>query len=72
MVAVTLSTSLLFLGACSEDNDGPAQKSLLERYELSSPDSIPSGFAFDPTERAFYAAGINGGIKGIKGSEPLK
>lgn len=46
--------------ACSDSSDKPAQP-LLDRYELSSPDSVPEGVAFDPVERAFYATSLQGG-----------
>lgn len=70
MVVVTCAAALLFLAACSDSSDSYLQSQapaetppppLLDRYELSSPDSIPSGFAFDPSDRAFYVGGINGG-----------
>ncbi|CAA0122714.1 Uncharacterised protein [Halioglobus japonicus] len=51
--------------ACSNSNnsdssDAPAVP-LAERYELSSPDSVPEGVAFDPVERMFYATSLQGG-----------
>ncbi|MDZ7782826.1 MAG: SMP-30/gluconolactonase/LRE family protein [Halioglobus sp.] len=46
--------------ACSDSSDAPAQP-LLDRYELSSPDSVPEGVAFDPVDRAFYATSLQGG-----------
>lgn len=47
------------LGACDGDNDDI--RMLLERYELSSTDSVPEGVAFDPRERQFYASSLHGG-----------
>lgn len=38
----------------------PAPVPLMERYELSSPDSIPEGVAFDSQDRAFYATSLQG------------
>jgi sugar lactone lactonase YvrE len=56
-----LLVPMLTLTACSDsNNDGPIIE-LLERYVLSSPDSIPEGVAFDPVERAFYATSLQGG-----------
>lgn len=48
---------------CSDDNDGTTTidvTPLLERYVLSSMDSIPEGVAFDAQERAFYATSLQG------------
>lgn len=50
----------LVSGACSDSSDPPVQP-LLDRYELSSPDSVPEGVAFDPVERAFYTTSLQGG-----------
>lgn len=66
LVVRRVVTSALLLGllACSDtsDNGSPATQSpLLDRYELSSEDSIPEGVAFDPVDRAFYATSLQGG-----------
>jgi sugar lactone lactonase YvrE len=48
--------------ACSNSSDDNAMPApLADRYELSSPDSVPEGVAFDPQERAFYTTSLNGG-----------
>lgn len=51
--------------ACSDSNNSNVPETtaapLSERYELSSPDSVPEGVAFDPLERAFYATSLQGG-----------
>jgi len=48
--------------ACSNSSDDNLpQAPLASRYELSSPDSVPEGVAFDPQERAFYATSLQGG-----------
>ena len=53
---------LVITTACSDSHDlnKPAPP-LLERYELSSEDSVPEGVAFDPESREFYASSLNGG-----------
>ena len=52
---------LVMTAACSDSHDidkpGPP---LLERYELSSEDSVPEGVAFDPETRTFYATSLQG------------
>lgn len=57
-LALTLCLAL-FTGAC--DNDDNDRKPLLQRYELSSTDSVPEGVAFDPKKRHFYASSLQGG-----------
>ncbi len=57
-LALLLSLAAL-LSACDGDNDN--RRPLLDRYELSSTDSVPEGVAFDPKERAFYASSLVGG-----------
>ncbi len=56
---------LALTAACSDSDDsrgsGVPVTPLLERYELSSPDSIPEGVTFDPRERMFYATSLQGG-----------
>lgn len=48
--------------ACSDSNNADFTVTpLLERYELSSDDSVPEGVAFDSRERAFYATSLQGG-----------
>jgi len=48
--------------ACSNSSDdNTASTPLFDRYELSSPDSVPEGVTFDPQEDAFYATGLQGG-----------
>ena len=56
--------------ACSDSSDrrtvevtppSPPPPPLQSRYELSSPDSVPEGVAFDPQDRAFYATSLQGG-----------
>jgi sugar lactone lactonase YvrE len=51
--------------ACSDSNDSNdstiTATPLLDRYELSSTDSVPEGIAFDPQERAFYTTSLQGG-----------
>lgn len=55
-------TASIAIAACSDSNDTPIPPDpLLARYELSSPDSVPEGVAFDPVERAFYATSLQGG-----------
>lgn len=58
-VAGTIAT---LLGACSSDNDIPpfVQQALLDRYTLSSMDSVPEGVAFDGQTRAFFATALEG------------
>lgn len=51
--------------ACSDSNNPeppstPAEP-LLDRYLLSSDDSVPEGVAFDPRRREFYATSLQGG-----------
>jgi len=61
--ATTLAVGFVTLfSACSSDNDIPAfvQEALLDRYTLSSSDSVPEGIAFDPQDRAFYATSLDG------------
>lgn len=67
-MAITFySLTLVFiatLSGCSDDNDGTAAVDLtplLDRYVLSSMDSVPEGVAFDARERAFFATSLNGG-----------
>jgi sugar lactone lactonase YvrE len=55
---------VFILAACSDTSDStpPAPAApLLERYILSSEDSVPEGVAFDPVDRAFYATSLQGG-----------
>lgn len=52
---------MLAAAACSDSDDHPPPAALLERYVLSSPDSIPEGIAFDPVDRAFYVTSLQGG-----------
>jgi len=48
--------------ACSNSSDSNVTLTpLSDRYELSSPDSVPEGVAFDPQERAFYTTSLQGG-----------
>jgi sugar lactone lactonase YvrE len=52
--------------ACSDSNDSgsPAPTTvipLLDRYVLSSDDSVPEGVTFDPQNREFYATSLQGG-----------
>lgn len=56
---LSILCAALILAACDNDNNA-AFEPLLERYVLSSEDSIPEGVAFDPEERAFYATSIQG------------
>jgi sugar lactone lactonase YvrE len=60
-----LGCIVAFTAACSDSNDSnpssPTAAPLAERYELSSPDSVPEGIAFDPVERMFYATSLQGG-----------
>lgn len=56
-------TVLLCSAGCSSENDSEKNVDhppLLDRYVLSSPDSVPEGVAFDQKTRAFYATSING------------
>jgi sugar lactone lactonase YvrE len=54
--------ALFFVTGCSDSSDNsPTPAELLNRYTLSSPDSIPEGIAFDPVERAFYVTSLQGG-----------
>jgi sugar lactone lactonase YvrE len=60
--ALLLVCMLAITTACSNSNDSDqAPPPLLERYELSSQDSVPEGVAFDPQERSFYATSLQGG-----------
>ncbi|MFK7977581.1 MAG: SMP-30/gluconolactonase/LRE family protein [Halioglobus sp.] len=66
-IAFIFTTSILCLSAvisgCSDSNDStPAVDltPLLERYVLSSMDSVPEGIAFDEQDRAFFATSLNG------------
>jgi sugar lactone lactonase YvrE len=57
---------LAVTAACSDshndnDNDNTSLTPLLERYTLSSSDSVPEGVAFDPGKREFYATSLQGG-----------
>ena len=61
-------SSVLFMcivaitNACSNSNDSQFTLTpLSDRYELSSPDSVPEGVAFDSVERVFYATSLQGG-----------
>jgi sugar lactone lactonase YvrE len=54
--------------ACSDSNNNGSNTTdsnpltpLSERYELSSPDSVPEGVTFDPEKRNFYATSLQGG-----------
>jgi len=61
IITAILSTALLLAAACSDDSDSPPRQPLLERYVLSSTDSVPEGIAFDTLERAFFATSLQGG-----------
>ena len=53
---------ILLCVACSDSSDTlPAPEPLLDRYVLSSQDSIPEGVAFDSIKREFYATSLQGG-----------
>lgn len=54
---------ILLTTACSGDNNNGVVDlaPLLDRYVLSSTDSIPEGVAFDTRDRAFYATSLQGG-----------
>lgn len=54
-----LLTAVLAISACSDSSDAPPAP-LLERYLLTSDDSVPEGVAFDPVGRAFYATSLQG------------
>lgn len=65
-----ITTALLvlcagLLAACSDsdssNDSAPALAPLLQRYELSSDDSVPEGVAFDSQASAFYATSLQGG-----------
>ena len=60
-----IACAVTALAACSDSNNssdaGVPLTPLSERYELSSPDSVPEGVAFDPEERFFYATSLQGG-----------
>ncbi len=59
---VLAATTLLLVCACSDSSDSrPAPTPLMDRYVLSSADSVPEGVAFDADERAFYATSLQGG-----------
>lgn len=64
MTRLAFAISLLLLtllAACSNNNNNNKRITpLMERYQLSSPDSIPEGVAFDSQERAFYATSLQG------------
>jgi sugar lactone lactonase YvrE len=51
--------------ACSDSNDsggaGIPLTPLADRYQLSSPDSVPEGVAYDPEQRMFYTTSLQGG-----------
>lgn len=63
--AALLICAIAMTAACSDSQNathaGAMLEPLSERYELSSPDSVPEGVAFDPRERAFYATSLQGG-----------
>lgn len=53
---------LAVTAACSDSDDSDfTLNPLLDRYVLSSDDSVPEGVAFDPVERNFYATSLVGG-----------
>ena len=58
-----LACMVMFTAACSDSSDSNPFSAvpLAERYELSSPDSVPEGIAFDPVERMFYTTSLQGG-----------
>ncbi|MCB1705201.1 MAG: SMP-30/gluconolactonase/LRE family protein [Halioglobus sp.] len=60
-----LACTVIIATACSDSSDSShsaaAQVPLSARYELSSPDSVPEGVAFDPQQRAFYTTSLQGG-----------
>jgi len=58
LAACLIALALLSASGCSNSNESIP---LLDRYALSSPDSIPEGVAFDPVERAFYVTSLEGG-----------
>lgn len=57
-----LLCALALTTACSDNdnNDTVDLAPLLERYVLSSTDSVPEGVAFDSQERNFYATSLQG------------
>ncbi len=57
-LALLLALATL-LSACDGDDNG--LRLLLDRYELSSTDSVPEGVAFDSKERQFYVSSLQGG-----------
>lgn len=58
----TLTAVLLLITGCSDSSDNRVDLApLLERYVLSSADSVPEGVAFDPEMRDFFATSLNGG-----------
>lgn len=63
--AALLACMVILSTACSDSNDndttGTAVAPLAERYELSSPDSVPEGIAYDARARMFYTTSLNGG-----------
>ena len=65
IIAALLACIAALTAACSDSNDakgtGIALTPLADRYELSSPDSVPEGVAYDPEERMFYATSLQGG-----------
>lgn len=66
LVNTRLISALLLslISGCSGSLDSTGDsitQPLLERYVLSSPDSVPEGIAFDPQQRAFYASSLQGG-----------
>lgn len=61
--ACWLAALILLATGCSGDNNGSNSvvvPPLLDRYSLSSPDSIPEGVAFDTQARAFYVTSLQG------------
>lgn len=62
LYAVLTAATVTLICACSDSSDSrPAPTPLLDRYVLSSEDSVPEGVAFDPVERMFYATSLQGG-----------
>ena len=72
---LSITTILLALCACSSGGGGGGSSlnttptatpppPLLEEYVLSSDNFVPSNIAFDPVDRAFYAASRNGNEDG--------
>lgn len=65
ITAALLACITVLTAACSDSNDSRqtdvALTPLADRYELSSPDSVPEGVAYDPKERMFYTTSLQGG-----------